>query len=534
MGSLHDQDLLQRPLLQSEETLPPPPTLLSDQSSDNHKQVSDELEMALSNADLPFWQRIWPAIWIELKLLRQLATPAVFVYVVNYVLSMSTRIFCGHLGSLDLAAASLGNSGIQSFAYGLMLGMGSAVETLCGQAYGIKKYHMLGIYLQRSTILLTATGFLVTLIYAFSKPILILLGESTEIASMAAIYIYGLIPQIFAYAVNFPIQKFLQAQSIINPSAYISAATLVIHLVLTWVVVFKLGLGLLGASLMLSFSWWVIVISQVLYIVLSDKCKYTWSGFSVQAFSGLPGFFKLSVASAVMLCLETWYYQVMVLIAGLLENPEVALDSLSICMTISGFVIMISFGFNAAASVRVSNELGAGHPKSAAFSVVVVNIVSFITSAVAATVVMVFRNVISYAFTEGEAVANAVSDLCPLLAVTLLLNGIQPVLSGVAVGCGWQAFVAYVNVGCYYMIGVPLGVLLGFYFKMEAKGLWAGMIGGTIMQTFILIWVTFRTNWTKEVEEARKRLDKWDDKKEPVLVPILLDVREGTEPVLMN
>ncbi|KAE9457897.1 hypothetical protein C3L33_10182, partial [Rhododendron williamsianum] len=76
--------------------------------------------MALSNADLPFWQRIRPAIWIELKLLRQLAAPAVFVYMVNYVLSMSTRILAGHLGNLDLAAASLGNSGIQSFAYGLM------------------------------------------------------------------------------------------------------------------------------------------------------------------------------------------------------------------------------------------------------------------------------------------------------------------------------------------------------------------------------------------------------------------------------
>lgn len=501
MGSVQDdhQDL-RKPLLQSHEI----------------KEVNDELETILSNTDLPFCQRIRPATWIELKLLWQLAAPAVFVYMVNYVMSMSTQIFSGQLGNLELAAASLGNSGIQSFAYGLMLGMGSAVETLCGQAYGAKKYPMLGIYLQRSTILLTATGFLVTLIYVFCKPILIFLGESKEIASAAAIFVYGLIPQIFAYAVNFPIQKFLQAQSIVNPSAYISAVTLVFHLVLSWAVVFKLGLGLFGAALMLSFSWWVIVAAQFVYIVMSDKCKYTWAGFSVQAFSGLPGFLKLSVSSAVMLCLETWYYQIMLLLAGLLENPELALDSLSICLTISGFVIMISFGFNAAASVRVSNELGAGHPKSAAFSVVVVNLVSFITSSVLAAAVMVFRDVLSYAFTEGEAVAGAVSDLCPLLAITLVLNGIQPVLSGVAVGCGWQAFVAYVNVGCYYVIGIPLGVLLGFYFKLDAKGIWTGMIGGTIMQTVILIWVTCRTNWNKEVEEALKRLDKWDDKKEPV------------------
>ena len=102
--------------------------------------------------------------------------------------------------------------------------------------------------------------------------------------------------------------------------------------------------------------------------------------------------------------------------------------------------------------------------------------------------------------------------------------------TGVAVGCGWQAFVAYVNVGCYYVVGVPLGVFLGFYLDLGAKviinaskqtrrqtsraadhvitltasacvqGIWSGMvIGGTMMQTLILLWVTFRTDWTKEV-----------------------------------
>jgi multidrug resistance protein, MATE family len=39
----------------------------------------------------------------------------------------------------------------------------------------------------------------------------------------------------------------------------------------------------------------------------------------------------------------------------------------------------------------------------------------------------------------------------------------------VAVGCGWLAFVAYVNVGCYYVVGVPLGVFLGFYLDLGGK-----------------------------------------------------------------
>ena len=37
-----------------------------------------------------------------------------------------------------------------------------------------------------------------------------------------------------------------------------------------------------------------------------------------------------------------------------------------------------------------------------------------------------------------------------------------------AVGCGWQAFVAYVNIACYYGIGIPLGCVLGFYFDLGA------------------------------------------------------------------
>ncbi|KAF5742175.1 hypothetical protein HS088_TW09G00217 [Tripterygium wilfordii] len=486
--------------------------------SSQGEPVSDELEWILNDPKLTLYRRLKAATWIELILLFKLAAPAIIVYLLNNVVSMSTQIFCGHLGNLELAAVSLGNTGIQVFAYGVMLGMGSAVETLCGQAYGAKKYDMLGLYLQRSTILLILTALPLTLIYVFSKPILILLGESTEISSAAALFVYGLIPQIFAYATNFPIQKFLQSQSIVNPSAYISLAALVFHLVFSWLAVFVWGWGLFGAALVLSLSWWFIVVAQFVYILVSPRCKHTWKGFSVDAFSGLGSFFKLSAASAVMLCLETWYVQILVLIAGLLPNAEIALDSLSICVTIQGWVYMISVGFNAAASVRVSNELGAGHPKSASLSVVVVTLSSLILAVIAAIAVLVFRYDISYVFTEGETVSNAVADLAPFLALTLILNGVQPVLSGVAVGCGWQAFVAYVNVGCYYFVGVPVGALLGFTFHLGAKGIWSGMLGGTFLQTLILLWVTYRADWDKEVENAKSRLEAWDDKKEPLLL----------------
>lgn len=40
---------------------------------------------------------------------------------------------------------------------------------------------------------------------------------------------------------------------------------------------------------------------------------------------------------------------------------------------------------------------------------------------------------------------------------------------GVAIGAGWQAVVAYVNIACYYIFGVPLGLTLGFALDMGVK-----------------------------------------------------------------
>eukprot|EP01018_Ginkgo_biloba_P014506 Gb_32573 [translate_table: standard] len=489
--------------------------LLHDHPNKEEDAECSRIESILSNTEEEWFHRLKHALVLEIKLLWRLAAPAVVVYLLNYVMSMASQIFSGHLGSLELAAASLGNNGIQIFAYGMMLGMGSAVETLCGQAYGAKKYEMLGIYMQRSAVILVVTGIPLTVMYLMAKPILILLGQSTRIASAAALFVYGLIPQIFSYALNFPIQKFLQAQSVVAPSAYISFFTLFIHLFLSWLAVYKLGLGLIGAALVLSLSWWIIVIAQFVYIIKCPKFKYTWTGFSIQAFSGLSSFLGLSIASAIMLCLESWYFQILVLLAGLLKNPEIALDSLAICTSVSGWVFMVSIGFNAAASVRVSNELGAGNPKAALFSAIVATTISFLISVVVAICIMLGRNVLSYAFTGGEEVSKAVSELCPFLAMSILLNGVQPVLSGVAVGCGWQATVAYINIFSYYMVGIPSGALLGFKFDYGAKGIWLGMIGGTLLQTIILLWMTFATNWNKEVVNAQERLGAWSSQPQP-------------------
>lgn len=97
------------------------PLLSHIRSSAPELTVSSQLEDILSNDELPRLRRFRMATTTELRTLFRIAGPAVIVYLLNNVVSMSTQILCGHLGNLQLAAASLGNTGIQVFAYGIMV-----------------------------------------------------------------------------------------------------------------------------------------------------------------------------------------------------------------------------------------------------------------------------------------------------------------------------------------------------------------------------------------------------------------------------
>lgn len=79
-------------------------------------------------------------------------------------------------------------------------------------------------------------------------------------------------------------------------------------------------------------------------------------------------------------------------------------------------------------------------------------------------VIMVLHDKFGLIFSSSPEVLRAADKLSYLLVFTILLNSVQPILSGVAVGSGWQSKVAYVNLGCYYIIGLPVGVILGWVF----------------------------------------------------------------------
>ena len=187
----------------------------------------------------------------------------------------------------------------------VQLGMASALETLCGQAYGAKKHHMMGVYMQRSWIVLFLCAVLLTPMYFFAEDVLLLAGQPPELSAMAGEVSVWFLPLHFSLAFLFPLQRFLQCQMKNLVNAITAAAALCIHHFVSWLFVSKLRLGLVGVALTLGFSWWAITVMLFAYVTCGG-CPETWRhGFTVEAFAGLGEFVRLSAASGVML----WYVQ---------------------------------------------------------------------------------------------------------------------------------------------------------------------------------------------------------------------------------
>ncbi|KAJ6747940.1 PROTEIN DETOXIFICATION [Salix purpurea] len=420
--------------------------------------------------------------WKETVKLWKIGGPIAITLLCQYGTNTLTTIFVGHLGNLQLSAVSVSLSVIVTFAFGFLLGMGSALETLCGQAFGAGQVHMLGVYLQRSVIILFVSCIILSPIYIFAAPILKVVGQEDDLSNLAGKFSILVLPNLFSLSIYFPTQKFLQAQRKVGVLSVIAFATLLLHAFWLWLFIYELGLGATGAAIAVDLTGWTTSLAQAVYVMV--WCKEGWRGFSWAAFKDIWSFVTLSLASAVMLCLE-------------------------LCLNINGIELMLFLGINAAISVRVSNELGLGHPRAAKYSVIVTVLQSLVIGLILMAVVLITKDYFAYIFTSNEEMRAATSKLAFILAITMVLNSVQPVISGVAIGGGWQALVAYINIGCYYVFGLPLGYLLGYRANLGVEGVWGGMLCGTALQTLLLLIVLYKTNWKKEVAQTAERMRKW-------------------------
>lgn len=134
----------------------------------------------------------------------------------------------------------------------------------------------------------------------FATPILRLLGQPDDVAVESGVVALWLIPLHFSFAFQFPLQRFLQSQLKTAVIAWVSLVGLLVNVLTSWLLVYVWDVGVVGAAIALDVSWWVLVFGMYAYVAYGG-CPLTWTGFSMEAFSGLWEFLKLSAASGVML-----------------------------------------------------------------------------------------------------------------------------------------------------------------------------------------------------------------------------------------
>ncbi|KAG0500137.1 hypothetical protein HPP92_000209 [Vanilla planifolia] len=365
---------------------------------------------------------------------------------------------------------------------------------------------MVGIHMQRAMATILLASIPLSFLLAFSSPILVLLRQVPEISMAAQSYTRWMIPSLLPFGLLQCHFKFLQAQNIVFPILFSSGATALFHCLFCWVLVHKSGLGFRGAALSVSASSWVNLLQIVIYVNFSSSCKATWAGFSREALHGLGEFLKLAVPSTVMICLQAWQFELLMLLSGLLPNPKLQTSVMSITQNTCALVYMIPYGISAAISTRVSNELGAANPKAAKLAIFVAASTIIAEGLVTGSTLIVARNLWGHAYSSDRIIVKAVASMMPWIALSHCIDGLQCVLQGTVRGCGRQKIGACLCLGSYYVVGIPASVLLGFVFHIGRKGLWIGNICAIFVQDLMLLIITILTNWEKQVAMARERV----------------------------
>ncbi|CAL8097045.1 unnamed protein product [Prunus armeniaca] len=393
----------------------------------------------------------------EVKRLGYIAGPMVAVNLSQYFLQIISIMMVGHLGQLSLSSTAIAISFCAVSGFSLLFGMACALETLSGQAYGAQQYRQLGLQINTAIFSLLLVCLPVSLVWIYMGEILIFMGQDPLISLEAGKFARMLLPALFAYATLQPLCKYLQTQSLIIPLLVCGCASLCFHIPFCWAMVFKSGLGHLGAALAIGMSYWLNVILLILYVTYSTACARTRVPISLELFQGIREFLRFAIPSAVMICLEWWSFELLILLAGFLPNPELETSVLSICLSTISSLYTIPEGLGAAGS-------------------------------------------------KDKEVVDYVTSMAPLICLSVISDNLHGVLSGIARGCGWQDLGVYVNLGAYYLVGIPVAATLCFWLDLRGRGLWIGIQVGSFLQAFLYSVITSCTNWEEKARKTRERI----------------------------
>lgn len=443
----------------------------------------------------------------ELRLVAGYSIPLIATYLLQYSFSVITTFVAGHLSADDLAAASIGLTTINIIGFAVMEGMATALDTLCAQAYGSGDITKVGLYVQRMVLLMAVTCVPLGVLCFFSPYILVHLVRQHHLAIKAGSFLRMSLIGLPGYGAFEAGKRFLQAQGDFRTGMAVLIVCAPINAFLSWLLTFKLGMGLDGASLAVALSNDLRPVLLLLYTRYGRKFTHKcWGGFSRQALKGWGPMFRLSLAGIAVTLAEWAAFEIVTFSTSYLSTQHLAVQT--ILTTTAVLTWHIPFSVSVAVSTRIGHLIGAGDVKSARRAAILYAVLFVVIGLADGLVLMILRHHIGAFFSVDESIRDMVAHTVIVVASYQLIDSIMCGCNGMLRGLGRQYVAAWAALCANYLIGVPLAIWLELgAWHWGLHGVWIGLglgmcASGVIETAYIKI-----IDWNDCVASVRLRGD---------------------------
>jgi MATE family multidrug resistance protein len=195
-----------------------------------------------------------------------------------------------------------------------------------------------------------------------------------------------------------------------------------------------------------------------------------WAGPSLARIRQLV---KLGAPAAGQILLEVGAWNLATLMAGWLT--PVALATHQIALNYAAITYMVPLGVSSAAAVSVGHAVGAKDPDRARRAGWMALALGTGFMLLAAVVFLVAPKPLIALYTTDPQVMAVGPSLLWLAAAFQIFDGIQTVCTGALRGLGETRMPMIANLVGYWVLGLPLGLILCFTLKWGIYGLWIGL-----------------------------------------------------------
>lgn len=444
------------------------------------------------------------AVAAESRSLFSLALPIALAALILYSRSAVSMLFLGGLGELQLAAGSLAIAFANITGYSVLSGLALGMEPLCSQAFGAQRPKLLSTTLHRSVIFLLLSSLPIFLLWLNVSRILLSLNQDPTITRMAHTYLLFSLPDLVTNSFLHPIRIYLRAQGITVPVTLASLAGTILHLPVTFSFVSRLKLGVAGVAAASSLTNLFVLISLLGYLWCSGLLhEPAWTAPSRECLRGWKPLLRLAAPSCVSVCLEWWWYEIMIVLCGLLADPKSTVASMGVLIQTTSLIYVFPSSLGFAVSTRVGNELGANRPGKARLSAAVAVTIAFLTGLCAMAFAYGMRERWGRIFTGEVEILRLTSAALPILGLCELGNCPQTVGCGVLRGSARPCTAANVNVSAFYLVGMPVAVGLSFWVGVGFCGLWLGLLAAQVCCAGLMLYVVGTTDWEFQAKKAQ-------------------------------